>query len=299
MQAKACLESRWHRSSAWLPTPPEKASIHITIDPVFHLSALSQAVEGHLTDLRVGLRSLEDGSFKTKAAASRPGGFLNFSFELPDAPDAARARLTSRCFINVVGELITYLDRMIAFRRFTSRKDVPWPTEVRTQEELLAWVERQLEDEYKAVARNQGLKNPDKIRSFPGIMEVALDSALSYFSIRRCVEHHGGRPQEELTLRYPRLRLLFAGVEAKPGMPGPVGVGLDLGMGYESRALPPGEPVALTEEELEHAVFTIQNLQCVPSCSPNFVDGGHVGVARRGRARPPWLRAYGWEVDAG
>lgn len=50
------------------------SDIAVTMDPGLYLSVLSHAVDGHLGALRVALRSLEDGSFKAKAATPRAAG---------------------------------------------------------------------------------------------------------------------------------------------------------------------------------------------------------------------------------
>ncbi len=236
------------------------ATIAVTMDSRLYLSVLSQAVAGHLAALRVALRSLEDGSSMSKAATPRPGAFLQFSFELPAGPDAAAAQLCNRCFVSVVGELVTYLDRMIAFKRFTS-KQVPLPSGITTPDAVLQLVQRLLDEEYAAVARDTSLSNPKKLGFFPGIDPIARDSSLSYFSVRRCLEHHGGRPAEDLIIWYGRLKLIAGDMEiTQAGQAAPPGVGISLGMDHTSRVLAAGAMVGLKEDELEHIVFTVQNL---------------------------------------
>src|ERR1043166_4647501 len=95
------------------------SGIAVRLDPGRYLGVLSAYVARHVGDLRVVLRSLEDGSFAEKASASRPGKLLHFqvgSFGTPDAK-AAAARLCNRCFVNIVAELLTYLDRTIAMQK--------------------------------------------------------------------------------------------------------------------------------------------------------------------------------------
>jgi len=229
-----------------------------------YLSMLSKAVTEHMAALRVGLRSLEDGSFKSKAETPRPGALMQFSLQLPvDVNrDAAAAQLCNRCFVSIVGELVTYLDRMIAFKRLRS-KQLFIPTGVRTRDDVLQLIQRLLDEEYTAVARDTSLSNPKKLAEFPGIVQIANDSCLSYFSVRRCLEHHGGRAAEDLVISYGRLKLIAGDGSmefTQPGQPGPPGVGINLSMDHTSRVLPAGNAVALKEDELEHIVFTIQML---------------------------------------
>lgn len=235
-------------------------AIAVTVDPGLYLSSLSQSVDAHLGALRATLRSLEDGSFKAKAATPRPGAFLRFSFELAATPALAASQLCNRCFVSVVGELVTYLDRMIAFKRLVSQQ-LTIPNGIATPDDVLQLVQRLFEDEYAAVARDTSLTNPKKLAFFPGIAAIARDSSLSYFAVRRCLEHHGGRPAEDLSLWYGRLKLLFGDVEiTQAGQAGPPGVGISLGMDHTSRMIPAGAAVALTEDELEHIVFTVKSL---------------------------------------
>src|SRR5713101_4605326 len=79
-----------------------RLGISVRIDPGLYLSVLSQGVARHLGDLRVALRSLEDGSFSTKASAPRPGALLQFTFAPTAQLDTAAVRLCNRCFVNIV-----------------------------------------------------------------------------------------------------------------------------------------------------------------------------------------------------
>ena len=185
---------------------------------------------------------------------------MQFSFDLAATPDAAATQLCNRCFVSVVGELVTYLDRMIAFKRLTS-KQVPIPSGITTLDGARQVVQQLLDDEYATVAKDTSLSNPKKLGFFPGIAPIARDSTLSYFAVRRCLEHHGGNSAKGLTLWYGRLKLLAGNVEiTQRGQAGPPGVGISLGMDHKSRLIPPGVAVALTEDELEHIVFTVKNL---------------------------------------
>ena len=96
---------------------------------------------------------------------------MQFSIELPvDVNrDAAVAQLCNRCFVSVVGELVTYLDRMIAFKRLRSRQ-LSVPAGVSTRDEVLQLIQRLLDEEYAAVARDTRLSNPKKLAEFPGIV---------------------------------------------------------------------------------------------------------------------------------
>lgn len=233
--------------------------ISVKINPQQYLFVLTQKLGGHFSDLRVALRSLEDGSFAEKAAKSRPGSLLDIMFEKLAPHDEAVKRLCNRCFINLVGELITFLDRMIALQSFVS-KSVQLPS-VTNIDELKAIVTERLEEEYRMVSTDTKLSNPVKLAKFSGIDSFAQECALSYFAIRRAIEHHGGHNLNELTMKYMRLKLLAGEMEITyTGQHAPPNTGISLRADHVSRSIAARSDVILTEEELEHIVFTINNL---------------------------------------
>lgn len=234
--------------------------VSVRFDPGAYLAVLSQAVARHLGDLRVGLRSIDDGSFDGKAATPRQGALLSFSLEPPPSSNLAATRLCNRSFVTIIGELITYLDRMIAVQRMLS-KQLSVPSGMGAQNDLLRFIQQEMEKEYSAVARDGRLTNPKKVSLFRGIADIAEASALSFFAVRRALEHHGGRSSEDLKLRFARLKLLAGDLElTRPGQAAPPGVGISLGMDHVSRLIPRGTEVTVGEDEIEHIVFTIQHL---------------------------------------
>ncbi len=231
----------------------------IGIDPGFYLAVLSSAITQHLADLRVALRSFEDGSFRGKAATGA-GKVLNFAIEPEGLAAHAPTRLCNRCFVSIVGEMVTYLDRMIALQNAIAGP--PMPPDARSKDDLLRQVATRLDDEYRAVASDTSLTNPKKLDRFSTIdVSLAREPALSYFQLRRAIEHHGSRPLRSIVLRFARLKLLAGSDEiTEMGRPLPENTGISLGMQVESREFIAGQPIKLRETELEHISFTIQHL---------------------------------------
>jgi hypothetical protein len=234
--------------------------IRVTIDTGFYLNAVSVAVARHVVDLRVALRSFEDGSFRDKAEMASTGALLKFTIEPKGMEETAPARLCNRCFVTMVGELVTFLDRMVAVQNCMAQPPLV-PAAVTTTARVQALVLQRIEDEYRSVARDRTLTNPRKLERFPAIDANVKNAALSYFDLRRTIEHHGSRPIRDVTVRFARLKLLAGDVEiTQPGHVVAENTAVNLGMNYESRLLPIGDAVVLEEHELEHIMFTIQHL---------------------------------------
>jgi hypothetical protein len=149
---------------------------------------------------------------------------------------------------------------MLAVQRVVS-KQLRVPSDAKSVDDVKKYVAGLIDSEYTAVARDQRLRNPDKIAAFIDIAEIARASALSYFEVRRAIEHHGGRTAKDVTLRFARLRLMVGDQEiSKPGVVVGEGQSVGLSMNHESRVLRANEPIWIGESELEHIMFTIQHL---------------------------------------
>ncbi len=240
--------------------PPPKVGLGIAINTSAHLGAFTAAVGRHLGDLKVGLRALEDGTFQAKATAPRAGALMQFQVAPGPIQEGAPARLCNRCFVSIVSELVTYLDRMISVERLCALQLVV-PPGVRTRADLLDVVQSESEKAYQEVAGDVKLSNPRKLNHFVGLADFIRLSALSCFEVRRVLEHHGGRPLKDVALRYSRLKLMAGEVElTQPGRPAPVNTAISLGIAHDTRELQKGRPVELREDEIEHVVFTLQML---------------------------------------
>jgi len=234
---------------------------NVQLDASFHLAVLSQGVAGHVADVRAALRSLDDGTYAVKADTARPGAFLQFKLgSSGDSDEGARTRLCNRCFVGMVGELITFIDRMIAFRRLLGTQMKVPPT-VNTPQAVSEFVHSRLEEAYREVATDTSLSNPKKLTTFAGINDLSRRAALSYFSVRRAIEHHGHSPQTNIDLVFGRMRLLAGDAEiVETGQVLPEGTGISVGLHHSMRELASGIEIAVREDELEHVAFTIQLL---------------------------------------
>lgn len=234
----------------------------ITINPDGYIGQLQKALAGHMSDLRNTLRSIEDGSYAIRARVTRPNAVI--SFQLPpmgshNTGDAA-ASACNGCFLDLVRELITYLDWMIAVQRLIQKKIVA-PRAIHGMKEVQDFVGGQLKESYLCVARDASLTNPKKISEFSAIADLARKAALSYFAVRRCLEHRSGASSEELVL-YTLKPLICVGGKEITTLPHAVDKGnaISVRMEEDTRTFVPGSIIRLTEADVEGVYFTIQHV---------------------------------------
>jgi len=168
------------------------------------LGAFQRDVSESQIRLRSVLRALEDGSFHRGAQTGRPGAILQFQFASSDIPAASAASAACNdCFLSFTRALVELIDRLLAIRRLVATPLVV-PAHVKSHTELDAHVGNLIEEEYQKVARDQSLSNPAKVAQFERLDTFEKEATLSYFTLRRCLEHHGGVPKEDLTITYYR-----------------------------------------------------------------------------------------------
>lgn len=82
---------------------------------------------------------------------------------------------------------------------------------------------------------------------------------LSYFALRRCIEHHNAIPHEKIRLLFRKLTLLVEDEEIRE-LPHNVEAGGRVGIRIDDdhKDFKKGKPVELTEVELEQIVFSIK-----------------------------------------
>lgn len=184
----------------------------IQINPSGCYNQMVKATHGHLANFRAILRAIDDGTFTERVQTSSPDSFMNFQLmESAVVPSDAAPRAAANCFKAIIAEFISFLDRLIATRRFVSR-----PTVVERglsgYDEIKAYLRERMEREYLEVARDRALTNPRKLREL-GVAPAFASVANSFFTLRRCIEHHGGIPDTEIRLDFRRIKLCIEGEE--------------------------------------------------------------------------------------
>jgi hypothetical protein len=231
----------------------------VTINPGLYSNHLGVVTQGHLAALRHTLRAIEDGSFIERAVLPQLGSVMSIRFEhKPDQAGlaAAAVRACNECFLSLTRELITYLDKMIAVKKLLGEL-LPVP-DLGSVEELRAHTARAIDEAYLRVARDTTLTNPKKVEQFPGLPTLARAPALSYFEVRRVLEHRGGIADKDVEFRTARMVLHAGDIEiTQLPFAAPENTGISLSTREAVRVIPKGARIELTETELENVYFTI------------------------------------------
>lgn len=236
-------------------------NLEFKINPDVYLAQMHQQTAASLAELRNTLRAIDDGSFAQRAAAPRPDGVVSFQLDGPQTVNQeAVHRACASSFLGLVRALITFIDRMVAVKRCLGQT-IQIPSTVSTLAELQAFLDTQLEETYTNVARDTRLTNPVKLASLGVATDFVNKAALSYFSLRRCLEHHNGIPDKDIDVLYSKLTIL-AGNEEITKLPFVATEGMQITMKLDDskRTFPAGDRVQLSEHDIEQIFFTIQSI---------------------------------------
>lgn len=238
-------------------------SYQVVITPTKWRAELQAAFNTQIAELRHTLRSIEDGSFLSKADQLRPGAVMQFRVDcaISSASDTASARAgaCNKCFHVLVKALITYLDRMIALMHCVG--DAPVPPNLSTAQEIVDLTNKRLEDAYREVSSDSRLTNPKKLERFIGLPIFPKAAMLSYFQIRRHLEHHSGIPNQNCSLHL-MTPTVFAGdheITSLPYITPSGGSAIKICIEQTEKNFHGGAAIALTEEDIESIYFTVNN----------------------------------------
>jgi hypothetical protein len=236
-------------------------NLEFKINPDVYLAQMHQQTAASLAEVRNTLRALDDGSFAQRAATPRPEGIVSFRLDNTQAIDQdAVHRACASCFLGLVRALITFIDRMVAVKRRVGQS-VQIPSTVSNLADLQTFLAHQLEETYTNVARDTKLSNPAKLGSLGIASDFVSNAALSYFSLRRCLEHHNGIPDRDIKLLYSKLTF-FGGREEITKLPfvAKEGANVTMKLDDSERVFHAGDKVQLAEHDIEQIFFTIQSV---------------------------------------
>ena len=233
--------------------------IRITIHPDVYQGRFQSELASHRSSLRATLSNIEDGSFFQKTKSARPDAVIQFDFgPLVASVDEAVTVACNRSFLDVMRSVITYLDWIIAVKRVKGTQ-MSVPEGISTVEELQKYFEGYLEQKYQEVSRDTRLTNPKKVDELVSLGLYERGALLSYFQLRRCLEHHGAIASDDLAVPYSRFVISAAGEEIK-SLPyhAPENTAIDGFFKRETLRFPKGSKVALTEADVESICLTLQ-----------------------------------------
>jgi hypothetical protein len=224
-----------------------------------YLGQMQRQLAASIADLRNTLRAIEDGSFAQRAVTPRPDTVVHFRLDSVVSPDNnAVAHACTSCFLTFVRSLITFIDRMVAVKRLLGQT-IEIPPTISNAEELQQFVANHFEKTYEAVARDTGLSNPAKLTELGLSSDFAKKATLSYFGVRRCLEHHSGVPDRDINLWYFKPTIL-AGEEEITHVPYVTKEATQVSFDHVSKTCSAGSNIQLTEYDVEQVVFTIQSV---------------------------------------
>lgn len=100
---------------------------------------------------------------------------------------------------------------------------------------------------------------PKKLDYFPSLSDFSRRAALSYFALRRCLEHHQGTPQEDIEIHVYRQKLFIDDVETTD-LPAVCHGGqvVQMRLVTDRKMFLAGTKVNLVPEDAHAIVFTIR-----------------------------------------
>jgi hypothetical protein len=222
------------------------------------LGAFQQDIGESQVRLRSVLRSIEDGSYHRGAQAGRPGAVLKFQFASSEIQaDSAAATACNDCFLSFIRALVELIDRLLAMRKLVGTR-LAMPTHLSSHAALDAYAWELIEAEYHKVARDVSLSNPGKVARFDRLDSFEKEATLSYFTLRRCLEHHGGVPNADLTITYYRPYLVAGKSEiTRLGESLPENTGIALTAEVPKHVFPSAKEIKLNEADIEYIGFTL------------------------------------------
>ena len=160
--------------------------------------------------------------------------------------------------------MISFIDRMIAASEASFNTiEIPVDRPLKSEAEILDYVSQKLsellEEAISKVIVDVSLTNPKKLAKFASLSSFSKQACLSYFALRRCVEHHNSVPLNNIRLLFRRLIVYVAGKELVQ-LPHIVEAGGQVSVQLKDhyKDFEKGKPVELSEDELEQIVLSIK-----------------------------------------
>jgi hypothetical protein len=239
------------------------SDIQVTISPDKYLGELQTSITNEVADLRSILRRLEDSSYLEKALTPRHDALMQLGIKPSiatadtNAVTQAAGSACNRCFHNLVRSLLTFIDRLIAIRRFVA-EGMELPPGNQTVADVQFLINERLDEMYQVVAHDRSLSNTRKIGEFALPAGLASKSLLSFVTLRNCLEHHGGIPSQEIKVTALKLVLSHGGEEITQ-LPHEVEGGATVSLIADEHEweFPAKVAVVLTEDQIEAVYMTI------------------------------------------
>jgi hypothetical protein len=232
-------------------------NISVTADLTGWCNQLALELDSAMADLAQTMTAIQDGTYWNSANTQR-FGLVTLQFGDQGITERAIERACETCFRAVISSFISFLDKLIA-SQLVIEEGIVLDRSLAI-EEIQEYVNRRFAKKIAVVARDTRLTNPKKLARFVGLSESSRETAIGYFDLRRCLEHHQGIPIEDIRVITWRLKFLTTDGEEIKALhaPLPKGQGLAVGSVRESKIFPAGSKIVLTPEEVHGIVFTLR-----------------------------------------
>lgn len=223
------------------------------------LCELNTQLDGALADLAHMMQSVQSGTY-ARDANGQSFGLVQANF-VPNATHlATRAleRAAVTCFRSAIASFISFLDRLIAFQDLANEKLVV-DRDITNLDDLYAYLNSKVNRRIGIVVSDTTLSNPKKLARFPGLSEVSKRAVLSYFALRRCIEHHQFVPQDDIQVSVWSYKLFVDDVEILQ-LPAHCTEGqtVEYRVFGEARMFPKGSKVTLDPQDVHSIIVALR-----------------------------------------
>ncbi len=246
------------------------------------LPQLYAELDGCLADLAQTMSAIQEGTYAERATGQRFGLVeVNFPPDSSYFSSKALQRASETCFRAAIASFISFLNKLIA-TVLLRKEGIRIERDLSAYEEIQEYFNAYLARKISQVASDRALTNPKKLNYFPSLSDFSKRAALSYFALRRSLEHHQGMPQEDIEIHVYRQKLFIDDVETTE-LPAVCHGGqmVQLRLVTDRKILPMGTRVILSPEDAHAIVFTIR-----VALAPE-VFKVHVESFQNAKAAPP------------
>lgn len=233
-------------------------SARLTINIDNYYNQLVAEIDSCIANLQNTLRSLEDGSYETRAMQPNPNSVIEFALKNTKDPTAIRKKELNNSFKAIVSTFLDFLDNMIAVTN-TIDEGIRITKSLSGVDQIQDYVKEHLKVAIQKVAKDRKLNSIDKIDKFQGLSEFSKESAIGYVSLRNSIEHHKGIANRCIELKFKRFKM-FADGDEITSLPlvVPAGGEIYVRFGVESRCIIKGQEIEFEEQELTDIALTIK-----------------------------------------
>lgn len=243
-----------------LNDPIEKPGYHLNIHPEFSLGRFTDQVSRACYAWRNSLRTIDAGSFYDEGKQrlrSVPDFVIADNYEL--TPEALRQEEHSEVVLNLTRALIDFVDTLLGLQALRG-VEIHLERDLHGEQAILEYVEELIAERARTVGADRKLSNPAKVETFNIAVPVIREAILSLLDVRQALEHHKRvATRKDISLRFWRLKVEVDGGEEFKGEPMDLKAGQHLLVGFEPviREFPVGEPIVLSEEDIENIARTL------------------------------------------